>query len=513
MMKTTDPKHRKDYIRWYSQSDLDAPASRHITAMTVWSLAMIVAFLLIAMTLAFWIRKVQEARLAASPLAKSLWIGQPGNERAVLTGDALKMLHEKILSEKPSNPPEPIQRFSRIPMKFQCESESDGFQEWYGRTVELGDPILLRLNGGREIPPDLLGVVPTRELLNHLRFSTCEDPTELWMRFSNEHPGMRVPVLFVADVKLPYNLKFLLRRCDLNTLDAKVNDASAESMKLGPITEDWPNYRELKRDEEMPDICLRLGIDVPKFQGSEGEGYYYLVEPSDGEPKKINLWNQTAKQLRNELIEYMRVVRPDVDRRPDALGEIALVDEIAPPSRPVVFDLAEVRVLELTDLKATARGCRNAGFPADETLVSQVDQVYQVGRMLLLAMLSTCVSLLLIAGIMMFVIQRLRCELKVPEIGMLKAVGISGVAFRELFQIQATTFWLRSMLRGAGIGLFAVVVISLFTANSQKELLLLAYTFFKSVAVLGCITFIVIRFSLLQATKKARLADPMDTIM
>ncbi len=500
---------RNQYLRWYSQSDLDAPASRTVTQLIVLSLGMIMALLIVSTTVAFWIPAIQRSRLDASPLAKSLWIGQPGVKEMLFTDEKLSILELEISNTRDKERPESIQKFSRHPLKFMNKRDPNRSHELHGRTVELNDPIINRLQSD-PVPTDP-GIIPTQELLILLGYQDDELPKELSVRFGDDHKWQRVPVLFVANIKLPYQLKFLVRRPDYNTFYLRGHESKYGAVRFGPMTEQWPTGGALARDEEFSNCLSNLGITV-KQQVSSGR-FAYLLSDANGQQKDPSTWESITRQFKVAMAEYVKRNDLELEFNDKILNAVEPHGEAVAPQLPAPeFDLVEVRVKDLNHLRATARGCLNAGFPADDTLVSQVDQVHQIGRLLLVAMISICVSLLVIAAMVMIVVQRLRCELKVPEIGMLKAMGISGREFLRLYKTQAHILWQRSLLGGAGLALVTVGIIGLITAESGAEWLLLLANFGGATVLLAAITLPVIRYSLVWATRWARLSDPMETI-
>ncbi len=459
---------QKPFLRWYARADLDAPKSRPITRWTVRALGLVVAMLIVSGTVAFWIPALQTARLEKSPLAKSLWVGQNAVKEKILTPEKLALLREKILAELPPSRPVDIQPFTRMKLSFQPKGKRFG-TTWYGRTIEQADPILSRLE---EQPlPKEMGIVPTRALLtNWLGFNADETPETLTVRFSDSHPWKTLPVLFVAEIKLPNQIYFFIRRSDLIALDKNSQDLQlrAKGIYLGPITEDWPTKSRLNHDSELAAFFSQQAIETPDYAETLPDPSYRLISENESLKTKI-AWDALALKFREQMQIYLDAEMPDLKVNPEALtklvGEKYIGQVVPEPPKTSrfdkgVFEFAEVRVQELDDLKPTALGCRKAGYPADETLVEQVDQVYQVGQLLFVATLSITLSLLGIAGLIMYIMQKLRCELKIPEIGMLKAMGISGPEFQYLIRVQAAVLWRRSFALGGSLAVCGVAGIA-----------------------------------------------------
>ena len=450
---------QKRFLRRYSRSDLNAPKSRRLTGWIVRSLGMILALLMVSGTTTFWIRPVQKARLEASPMAKSLWVGQPGNADKIFTEKKLALLEEKISQQLGPNSQVAINRFSRLYLHFRFNPKSNDYIGLYGRTVEQGDPILSRLHD--EPLPDTPGIVLTRELLRWLGYKDEENPEEIQLRFGADKPWVKVPVLFIADVSLPYEMKFFIRQADYAALYLQGHEQTATGIKLGPIDRHWPGPSQFNQDFDLPVFFSNKGLKTPVRGGSRDMGLYYELKSVGNVAWSTNHWETLAQEFREEMVKYVQTEMPHVEVKPESLtvlDESRYFNLVSPnPPEPGDYELAEVRVQELLDLKPTAAGCREAGYPADETLVKQVDQVHKVGLLLLAALGAITLSLLLIAFVIMFIVQKLRCELKIPEIGMLKGMGLSGGDFLKLFFYQALEFWWRSVLFGGLLAFFGGV--------------------------------------------------------
>jgi ABC-type antimicrobial peptide transport system permease subunit len=135
-----------------------------------------------------------------------------------------------------------------------------------------------------------------------------------------------------------------------------------------------------------------------------------------------------------------------------------------------------------------------------------------VGGLLLLATVSITLSLLLIASLIMYIIQKLRCELKTPEIGMLKAMGTTAQEFRYLYRVQAGVLWRRSVLWGFLLAGAVLAVVAWRAETTPAETGMLFRYFIGSSVAMGAATLLVIALSLEIGTKEARRKDPMDTI-
>lgn len=505
------PLESQVYLSWYALKDLDAPKARPVTRLVVLALGLMSGLLMVAAATALWIPAVQTARLERSPLAKSLWIGQPENGDKILTDERLKEITEKISL---STSPESIHAFKRFALKFRGkgngkpEAEDQDQrrpQEWMGRTVEQGDPILTRL--GTAATEN--GIVPTRELLDLLGFDAQEIPTHLAIRFQDDHQWQDVRVLFVTEVRFPYNVKFLVPRDAYNSFYLAKREVTWTGLDVGPIPAGWPTGGQLRNDEAFNAALQRWAVNV-RIERRAGHFCYIMTLPNT-EPKVASLWRRVLEEFRAELIRYQDERNRD-STQAKTMEILDRHDEVKPVLPPVILDLAEVRVRTLNDVKATALGCRQALYPADETLVSQVDQVHQIGRLLLLAFVAICLILLIIICLVIVIIQKLRCELKVPEIGMLKAMGISRAEFRRMFRHQALVLWGRSLLLAAAFTIFGgTMIMTVAGANLHEVSLLLAYSAGGILAV-AAITAPLIVFSLRLATREARLSDPMESL-
>lgn len=493
---------KSDFLRWYAKQDLYSPSARDTTHVLRKTLAFLTFLLVTAVTLALAVPAIQRVRLSSSPISRSLWIGRGRVDDLLLTAEKLNFLkaclsRQAFVGEVPTV--SPFNSVSEI--RFQEKGAHRCGRQPLGRTIKEDDKLfadLVKAAGS----PDLSqpGIIATRDLLETLGYKT-DNPKRLTIQFNNQdNPKLEVPIWFVVDFKLPMNLSYILTESSLAKLHQAGHLRMASRVRSGPANKLFPAPGVIRSNAELKDHLGPVETDFKDVKDS-----YVIFESTTGPLSEVR-WRELLREFAG-VLEYYKM------RQPKGFADgMTMVDPISVGQKVRNgYVYAEVRVNSLDDLKSAAKGCRDADYPADETLVQQLDDVNANAKLLFWSILFTSVAIAINTVYVVIVIQRLRCEQKTPEFGMLKAMGMSDREFRTVFRHQSRELWKSSCFWG--LLWSAVLAAGIGTLSLSSEEFCTGAAYFLFVAVcLWVLSYGLIRLAILRATEKARQMDAMAAI-
>ncbi|HBJ37529.1 MAG TPA: hypothetical protein DDZ51_22795 [Planctomycetaceae bacterium] len=500
----------KLFLKWYAQQDLNALTAREVTQPLIHSVGLTTAIVIVLLTLALALPMLQKSRLAVSPLAQSLWIGQPEIESQEITLDRIDRLHKELAKPLPGIDRYQIRRFHLLTLRFASANSVD-YPLMRGGTIGVNDPLARRMLPALAWNPADHGVVATKSLLRALGYSEDDNgPDSLLVRVSSNEPVMELPIVAIVDINLPDSMLFLVTETEYERIYAEGHEKASAKARTGMIGHDWPTQRELMLDADF----------IAKFQNQRGlttvrrqlipDRFVHVWELESNVSLRRSEWIETVKMLRDWLIEK--------DESYQAVDEFVLdTTLIDPESRSIdlstqPYRLGEIWVADLDDLKDASVACRKAGYAANESAVQQVEDIQKSSKIFGIGGLVIGLSLLMNASWGIKLIQELRCKQKLAEIGMLKAIGMNKGELASVFAHQATFIWRSGSklgLLGSTIGL-AICCLLLTQSWAEVRILITCGLVIAALTLVGSRW--VIKFSIMKGTENARNVAPMDTM-
>jgi len=492
------------FLKWYARQDLFSPTAFKVTRVIIFTLAFLAFLLTSALALSVLLPKIHEMRLKNSPLARSLWIGQPGIRERQLTDEKTSQIVAALASEKYVGAEPTLSGFHQISLNFRDSTSANCNREFWGRTIREEDAVFDALKKHAGVADTgALGIIATQDLMAKLGFENR--PVEsLTIRFgSASNPEINVPVWFCLDLKLPYNHTFIISESSYAALYTKGHHVESNAVNSGEASEKFPKPKQIRGNEELR-VFLE-STDVDFLTDADGKPFVRLKKEK---PMAVPSWKTLIAQLSVKL-EAAGFKQPDSFADPKNITPIDPVDAMPQPFYG--FDLAEVRVASVDDLKSAAAGCLEAGYPADETLVQQLEDINKAGNLFFGAILAISSLIAINSVVVIGVIQKLRCEQKVSEFGMLKAMGLTSREFTRVFKNQSTILWQRSMAWGLMVSAILSVILAGWVLRPDEYSTVIYCVLVVSLCV-ATVIFFLIRIAMSLATKEARLMEPIVAI-
>ncbi|WP_166820111.1 hypothetical protein [Thalassoroseus pseudoceratinae] len=435
----------KQYLKWYAVWDLNSPASLPVTRVVRTSIQLATVLTVVSATFAMALPQIEELRLDSRPFAKSLWVGTPQVRSRLITPDRLDRLNQE-LALRIEEGKYRVTPFHGFELRF-AEHEPPGMRTQFGCVMKPGSMLQERFSPSFAETPGS-GLIVTARLLEELGYSLDDPPETLKAEFGdNGRPQVSLPIQLIIDEEPHYNVRFFIPHAEYERIFEEGHFPMIGRQRVGPIDDRFPTAAEINADSIIPEQIERVKVE------EQAKSYILISDP----PRIPRKWDAIIGRLRHELRMF-----PDFDFPED---EPILPDvepfEITQES-PVFnegYDLAEIRVDSLSDLQAAAEACEAAGYPADETLVKQLLALRENGLVARIVVAIVVFLLAINAAYITWGIQQLRSRIKRPEVGMLKAMGVSHEMFRSMLWTQ--TFYLIRVAVGVGILVAVVPLIGL----------------------------------------------------
>jgi hypothetical protein len=454
------------FALWYGRSDLRSGWG--ITWVAVANIALLSGFSLLVFGLANGWQRVREDRLLRDPLALCLLVGD-GQAGRPVDEALLGQLRAEVEARLRLTPgallgcyPFRVVGFDFFPVQATGTTPSQT-----GRTLAAGDPLLLsrrpRVGRGFETP-DEFGLVVTPRFLSELGADPAAPPAQLNMR---SHTGKPFPValLGVTEDDLPLGLHFVVTEKCFDYLRTHDPNPNAEAVKTGPVPRAWPDLDELPEllDNALSDAATKLQIRYP-LQAAKRDGVpCWRLDARAGESYSLEEWRTKVEALHGVLVR-LKYLESKEFQQAYALGPVAEGKRRAEP-----YDRVGVYVRELEHLGPVVEAAETVGLPVNKSVYLQLKgferQVSVVRKVLLVVVSFFAGAALVNLGL----IQYLRQRPKRPEVGMLKAMGVSPSHLRGVFVAEAAIIWVRGLVVGALGSLLFGWGTSYFLAEAPSE--------------------------------------------
>jgi hypothetical protein len=494
-------RQRLAFLLGFAFRDLFEKRARRTTLVCILTVGVLTALATVLLVLPQTNEQVRLRKLRQTPLALCLWVND-GPVGRKITSDLLAKLREQVASTYPFHETE-------FDWLVQAGGRERGSVALRGRTLASGDPLLESVplqSGKRFESPDQAGAIVTPEFLRLVLLPAETLPgTMLHIRSRSSGAAVAVPLVAVTADKLPLGHHFLLTEaCELALLSSDP-DVAVQTVRTGPIPETWPRPRQLPATVREALRAFRL--DLPVREERLGKPHVWQISSLSDLPPRCSQWRTYLKRINELMKEAGFTPGPEFDRIETPPVQVHL------PERGG-YDMAGVYVHDLPDLRPAADGIRAATglHVVNDGVIQQLNEYAAAARVELVVLLLVLLVVVVLAALNLVVVQELRTQQKIAEIGLLRAVGMNDRLLRGLCQLEAALLWLLGV--GGGL-LVSVLVLSIGVrqtlSDTERAALftqqwLLLETAFLALSALIC------SGSAWFATRSARRACPAESL-
>ncbi len=509
---------RLSFALWFAVIDLSGRwRSLHVTLVNLLTLVALVAFTVLVYGLILGTGRRQLEQFRHDPLASCLWV-RPARGQTI-TPAARDQLAAKVR-----------QSLSSPDHLTGCAGYHLLEQDWFipgqesapaipGRTLSPDDPLLRSFPDAQSwlantVPsPGEEGVILTRSMLDRLKVQEEQVPERLVVRAVT---GKRQPVrvLGVLDREFfPGRCSYVLTEAIWEQVRKQSGNPKAAEVRSGPLAASWATIEDLPA--AVPSVAKYLESESLEWVSTRahGTGKVWLfrwkaeVRPGDEAPE-LGRWHVYLENVGRRLKEAGKgSAAPGFDV-PEPLGLVT--DQ--KPAATEGFDRIALYLSAPDDLPAAGSAARRLGYQMEDDRLDQIRRI-RANTNAALAYLSPLVlAAALLAAWNLYVIQGLRAQQKVAEVGMLKAMGLSDGLLNLIFLIEAGLVWGLGVVLGLLAGWELGVLVENWLA---REALRTALAFavpplFLAGIVVGSGLLYV--GSIFVATRGARRASPIECL-
>lgn len=538
------------FLRWYSFADLYEPSALVTTRAITVSVALATAGAVVALAIPWLVGEVRKTRQAADPLKSCLWVTDPSSrvgdkpmttEKITAIADALKL----EVGERFKN----LVGFAEIKAEFvNSQNGKLSYRTLTGRTITANDPLNLSLDKlissgqsfSREQPT---GILVTRKLLKELGNSPEEisnieastktaNPFQLkWLAPSQQSVPIAIRGVFAEP--LPLGHDFIIPEAQEVQLRSQTL-FKTDDIILYPIGIGWPipkNGKSLNEfinegfdiDQDDPECPYhsKLPVEVRntlrdwncriKLISYQDSYAWRMIRLPDTGGREVLFTDSTWKEHVNQLKLQMeraglggasKLEISPADPRKAMLSEVT-----APP-----HDWATVYVNDLYALRPVAQVFRQLNLECDESAIRQLEQIENDVRDLRRILYALVCLFALSVASSVYYLGRLRARLKAPEIGMLRAMGISDRRLRAITMSEAGLLWVDGTSKGI---VFAVIMLTglLVSAGVTREEFMSLNGWFQHFVGQACFllsTFLFCQGGTLRAVNQVARLSPIE---
>lgn len=490
--------HRARFLGWFALRDLFAdPRAFWATAVNIGTIGLLLALTAVAYGLAIGYEDLRIREREKDPLARTLWV-ESVHTGARVTPEQVDAFRagfpEPLANPDPGRGVHPFQEFrwsfiqidragrsQRRPgasgaLPPPNEPPNGASESFRGRSLSPADPLLDSLKktflaGGPFVQPRQPGVIVTADFLRGLTGENALPsplPTELWTYGPGLLKPRLVPVVGVVDYTLPHGHGFIV--CDGFSDEVREDDRAAELLTTGPLPDRWwlltnPNFPEepfaaALGGAELADVLVRRGDLKKRLDALFRDRRFAREDPTlvVRDDAEIAVWQFRSTIDRRTRYEW-KLFLADVRRELGAAdaGSTAFADEMEgnpwtsrlepePPGHPYFG----VVVRDIRKLGDASDAIEAAGYKViNKDAASQIKATLRTADLVLAVLTAIIVLVALIATWNLAVMQQMRANEKVSEIGMLKAMGMTRWLLGQVYLAEALVLWLGGVLAAA----------------------------------------------------------------
>jgi hypothetical protein len=474
------------FALWFAYTDLWGRwQARYITLANLLTVVALTAFTLLVYGLVLGTDRRRMEQIRQDPLAACLVVRLPTRSQFIQP-EQIRELEQKVRAALVS--PEHLEAIAPFHVLEQDwfypnEETSPNFR---GRTLADNDPLFKSFSRSKfwakgPPAPGQQGVVLTLGMLGQLGLRTDTLPDSLVVRTG---VGKRaVPIVGVLNHDIPGRREYLLPEGLWNDLQRQSDVPNADEVRSGILPQRWSQLRELPAD-----VLNYLSSKNIEWDGRRPfeQGHVWLFHFSPGEqpdqktPPRLDQWQIHLENVARRLVEK--------NGPGGAFVQVQPLHKVERPGEEAAsgYDRVTLYFRDLDDLPRGAEAARKLGLVVDEDLQDQIDRIRSTTSRLML-MVTPIILAVAVLGIWnLCVIQYLQAHQKVPEVGMLKATGLSDGLLKLIYLIEAFLLWGAGLTGGLVLGRLAGMGAELGMAWDNPETVLafeLSWPWWLTIAV------------------------------
>ncbi len=451
------------FLFGYAVRDLTAYDALRTTLALVFTIAFVSAFTLGSYGFVLGVEQVGLHRVQADPLALSLWVGERGIPHHVITPGVAGELEEKLAQALGSSKKKRVFPFRQVAFSWEGKDVS---QRIFGRTILLGkrrDPLFesFPLRQGRTFQgPKDEGIIVSPEMLYLLGFDPDRPPSQLMIHTTTgrKYP---VPVIGVTEKDFPPELRlsYVMPEAYAHLLEHSDPDPLLQGIFTGPIGKNWP-----KAHSQLPELIRkileprRIRLVYPEPGPDDSVLWFLQSGLRKGEGRNWPSQSEWTAYLRNIHAILTKDEQHDYRKSEKFITGQKPLEEREVLPMPENRDLAGVYLNDPRELPQAVEVSKTVLADGanlevlNESVAKRVVTVRQEAEVALRILSVIEIILLLISIGNIFVIQSLRWERKLPELGMLKAMGMSGRLLWSLCLLEGFLLSVVGAVVGLGLG-------------------------------------------------------------
>jgi hypothetical protein len=439
------------FILWFAGVDLFGRwRSIRITLVNLGGVLALVAFALLVYGLVLGTDERRRKQFRDDPLATCLIVRPIQRGKAITAADVAD-LNESVRGRLPSGDRLlAVAPFYVFPRDWFAPG-SDESPRFQGRTVAGNDPLFDSyrspeqwLSGGPPAPGKT-DLVVSAAMLERLGLRAEDGPAQLEVRTTTG----KVPVALAGALRseLPGRHDFLIPEAVYLELHRKDFNPRVAEVCTGPLAPRWAVLKELPADVKRYLLDERTAWGGREDRGEEGKVWSF--HDSAAQPPPLHDW-------RSRLEKIAQLMEPAFGKAAPGFTGPHPAGAIDEPRAPDGYHRIALYVRDLDDLAPANEVVQAKGYePVDD----RHEQILRIQRTTTRALALFSVVLLAVAALVawnIYAIQSLQAQQNLPEVGMLKAMGMPGRALLAIYLCEAVLLWLPGtalgLLSGWGVG-------------------------------------------------------------
>ena len=499
------------FVAGYAARDMFLGPSSGTTAVVCFSLTILATSVV---ALFWWVLgadHVRRDRIKNDPMSMCLWVSAAEAAERIRP-ETLSQLQAELAAR-----PKPVVVLPLDQCAYDCAVNADGprveTRPRRGLTLVNDDPLTrsVKVSNGRWFEKsDEVGVVVTRDFLTGLKFNPdAELPILVGFRYNAWGSVVKVPVVGVTADPLPLKHSFALPAGFEAYLQKNSPDVKTAEVWTGPVTNP-----ALLDPGNLPAAAARVVAE---------EGKRFRVGYEKGEHDGKPVWVARTANGREEFVSWWQVVVPGLraelaNAKEDPGEGFAKVVPHTPPAEGTVqvrdgTEWAAVYANDPSELRDVVAVVKRYGLAVNEDVVAKIESLDRATRdSLRLLRAATVLFGLLTLGTLAALIE-VRSAHKVPEIALLKVMGLGRRGLAAIYLTEAAVMWAISLAVGALLGWLVGWLGAGFLAPDLRDRTSKAFVF-PTTEVLGLVILSgpLVLLAVSVATLKARQASPMLTL-
>jgi hypothetical protein len=284
-------------------------------------------------------------------------------------------------------------------------------------------------------------VVVTPAMLERLDIPLNKLPRELAVRTAVYRE--MVPVAGVLQTPLPGRYDYVLPEALWFRLRRQTAAPRVDEVFSGPLPPAWAEL-----DDVPPNVDAYLIKESLEWVGRKprGSGSVWLFRSAAAQPPRLDLWAIHLENIGRRMAEKHGAA-PASFAVPDPVSEVPRSE----PAAPEGYDRVALHLADLDDLSTALGTARGLGYVPIDDRHEQIERIRKTTSRALALLTVVLVAVGSLVTWNLYVIQNLQAQQKLPEVGMLRAMGMGRLELTLIYLAEAGLLW----LAGAGLGVAA----------------------------------------------------------